>query len=535
MGCQTEVEVGANLTFTVAAHNQGTGALADADSVPDYRIYEDETGTPILTGSMALLDDAGTLGFYSELISASTGNGFEAGKSYSIYTTIVVAGVTYAVTYGLRAVTLADVIWDEALTGATHNVATSAGRRLRSIQDFGIYDMGSVWVDEVAGTSSGTVDGEDATVTNRADDFDNAQTIAASVDLDAIHIQNGNTITLAATLNGFNLWSGGPPGGNVWALVLAGRDIGLSSFLGATVNGIATGTTPIFRDCDIEAATLPPARLVNCLLHSTLTMGSAGEYHLIDCRSGVAGAGAPVIDMGGAVGATTLELRDWRGGITLNNLASGDMITLDGIFGTITLNGADAEVEIRGIWKAVVDNLTGAPTVTKSGVEGTDLADVLEDTGTTLPTEHAALPTAIKNRQEIDSNSTGLAAIKAVTDVIPDSGAMTTIGADTARLTAARAAVLTDWINDGRLDLILDAILAMLDDARGEPAQGKPPVNPDMATKMDWLYSLLVRNLRTQTATEEILFADDGTTEIAKRTVSSDGTTLTKGEMATGT
>ena len=26
MGCQTEVEIGANLTFTVATHNQGTGA-----------------------------------------------------------------------------------------------------------------------------------------------------------------------------------------------------------------------------------------------------------------------------------------------------------------------------------------------------------------------------------------------------------------------------------------------------------------------------------------------------------------------------
>ena len=49
-------------------------------------------------------------------------------------------------------------------------------------------------------------------------------------------------------------------------------------------------------------------------------------------------------------------------------------------------------------------------------------------------------------------------AIKAVTDNLPDSGALTTIGTDTARLTAARAAVLTDWINNGRLDLLLDAI-----------------------------------------------------------------------------
>lgn len=50
--------------------------------------------------------------------------------------------------------------------------------------------------------------------------------------------------------------------------------------------------------------------------------------------------------------------------------------------------------------------------------------------------------------------------IKDVTDLIPDGGALTTIGADTARLTAARAGALTDWLDGERLDLILDTILA---------------------------------------------------------------------------
>jgi hypothetical protein len=44
-----------------------------------------------------------------------------------------------------------------------------------------------------------------------------------------------------------------------------------------------------------------------------------------------------------------------------------------------------------------------------------------------------------------------------VTDALPDAGALTTIGTDTARLTAARAGALTDWIDGGRLDTILDA------------------------------------------------------------------------------
>lgn len=81
-------------TFYCNAHTPSTGAAVDADAVPGYRLYEDETGTPILTGSYALLDDANTLGFYSEQITLSAANGFEVGKSYSVRTTIVVGGVT---------------------------------------------------------------------------------------------------------------------------------------------------------------------------------------------------------------------------------------------------------------------------------------------------------------------------------------------------------------------------------------------------------------------------------------------------------
>lgn len=265
------------------------------------------------------------------------------------------------------AVAIAAAVWDRVLTGATHNIATSAGRRLRNIQDFGIYDMASVWVDEVAGQSTGTVDGEDATVTNRANDFDNAQTVAASVNLDHIHVQNGNAITLTATLNGYQVW------GEVFTLALGGQDVGQCEINNATISGVATGTTPRFRDCLVGATTLPPSDLFNCGVgHSggTLTLGSAGAYRLIRCYSDVAGASAPVIDMNSLGVGTTLELRGWFGGITLNNLTTNHTVTLDGTYGTITLNGADAAVEIRGIYKALANNLTGSPAVTGAGIEG---------------------------------------------------------------------------------------------------------------------------------------------------------------------
>lgn len=103
MGCPKEVEIGDNLVFSVTTHTFATGALTDADAAPTYRIYEDETAAAILTGSMAKLDDDNTTGFYSESIACTLANGFENGKTYTIYISAAVASITGAISYGFKA------------------------------------------------------------------------------------------------------------------------------------------------------------------------------------------------------------------------------------------------------------------------------------------------------------------------------------------------------------------------------------------------------------------------------------------------
>ncbi len=87
------------LTFPANTHDPSTGAATDADAVPTYRVYEDETATPILTGSMALLDTANTTGFYSERIQLTAANGFEAGKSYTVYVSATVGTVVGTISH----------------------------------------------------------------------------------------------------------------------------------------------------------------------------------------------------------------------------------------------------------------------------------------------------------------------------------------------------------------------------------------------------------------------------------------------------
>jgi len=92
--CEAVKSLGDLWTFTVNTHNVSTGVATDADSVPSYRIYEEETTAPILTGTMALLDSVNTAGFYSEQVALSTGNGFEMLKSYSVYISATVSTIT---------------------------------------------------------------------------------------------------------------------------------------------------------------------------------------------------------------------------------------------------------------------------------------------------------------------------------------------------------------------------------------------------------------------------------------------------------
>ena len=81
------------ITFYCNTHVAATGAGADADAVPTWRIYEDETGAAIANGNMALLDAANTVGFYSERVQLLAATGFEKGRQYSVYIAVTVATV----------------------------------------------------------------------------------------------------------------------------------------------------------------------------------------------------------------------------------------------------------------------------------------------------------------------------------------------------------------------------------------------------------------------------------------------------------
>lgn len=123
MGCQGEVVLGESLAFSITCHDPSTGILTDADGAPIYRIYENETATAILTGSMVKLDDVNTTGFYSGMVACTTANGFEDGKSYTIYIEATVNADTGGISFGFRAMT---AVWSESTRTLTQSAASIA-------------------------------------------------------------------------------------------------------------------------------------------------------------------------------------------------------------------------------------------------------------------------------------------------------------------------------------------------------------------------------------------------------------------------
>lgn len=79
------------------------------------------------------------------------------------------------------------------------------------------------------------------------------------------------------------------------------------------------------------------------------------------------------------------------------------------------------------------------------------------------------------------------------------------------------------WSYHAVVDTVLGRVLAL-------PAAA-PSVPLTVGDALGWLM-LLARNRRTQTASLETVYADDGTTAVATSAVSDDGTTFVRGEYA---
>lgn len=595
--------------FTTRAF--ATGAPTDFDEgTPVIEVYEDDSVTQITTAETLTPSFDTVVGLNMVSVAATAANGFESGKSYTlVISTGTVDSVSvvgevvghFTIERGAAAVDLAngtdglgaiktdtaailvdtgtngvllaatatsaqlvDDTWDEVLTGGTHNVVNSAGRRLRQIQEAGGYSNGMIYIDTVNGTA-GTTDFENGVDSNPVDTIADANTLAASLGIATFHIASGSTVTLAAAQNNQAFL------GENWTLALGGQDIAGSVFTGATVSGIAagTGTTQIFEHCMMNAGShIKGTHLLTCGIAGTQTVVEAGDYFFDRCHSAVAGTSTWIFEFGDAIGNTNLNVRNYSGGIQLESMGDTgtDTASIEGqgqviegtcTGGTVAIRGAftvsgitnltlsdEARLDMPQINAEVDTGISDAGLATAAALATVDgiVDDILADTAV-IGAAGAGLTAVPWNSDwdyQVESEVTDAlnlydAPTKAELDTLIGTPADTDIATDLANIQTDTTAIVadtnelqTDWANGGRLDLLIDAIKLETDklDSAHSEVSGVPAANETPLDKIGYLFMAL-RNRVDATAAKKT-FYDNGDAAEWEKDVSDDGTTYTE-------
>jgi hypothetical protein len=110
--------------FTFQTQTFATGAATDADALPTYRTYEENSDTVLDSGNCAKRDDANTTGYYYVRGQCTAALGYEVGKTYEVRVAATVASVVGAAVVGRFAI-LPALVWD-SLYGGTDNLQVDA-------------------------------------------------------------------------------------------------------------------------------------------------------------------------------------------------------------------------------------------------------------------------------------------------------------------------------------------------------------------------------------------------------------------------
>ena len=373
---------------------------------------------------------------------------------------------------GEAAPELVDDIMDEVITGGTHNVPDSLGRRIRDLQEFGTYEGGAVWIDTVNG-SAGTTSFESGTYINPVDNIADLNTIAVNVGLVRFQVAPGSVITFPGAQTD-EVWEG-----RDWTLALASRDITGSFIFGASITGVGTATAEYeFEECDIGAVTLDnDGHFEQCALEGTFTVGQVGTFTFHGCFT--ESAAAITIDFA-ALGATAIHMFAFDGEINFKNMAAGDTVHITGA-GTITTETCTA---------GTIDH-DGFFEYTDAGGNVTEVKSDIQDDASEL---QSVLSAGILAR----SNNPNLNALLGVDDVAANH--------------------------------IPNQILRI--ETLAELAQAQPPAVPTPAECLAGFW-MTWRNDSAVTTTERRVVNDAGTVQ-AKATMSDNGTTFSPGKLITG-
>lgn len=221
------------------------------------------------------------------------------------------------------------------------------------------YEGGAVWLDTNA-SNTGTESFVDGTADNPVSTITAARTLLDNLNLRVIQVLPGSSFTLSQGWDGYEFL------GIEYTLNLGTQACPNTYFMGASIAAsTVTGVSIIFEDCIFDnAVTLPPCVLRRSFIgDTTITAGSAGTFYINGCVSRAAGSASPNFDFGSGLNASNLNMRDYSGGVEIENMGAGTgtyNMSLEGN-GNLIINAncsATSNISIRGNF-TLTNNATG--------------------------------------------------------------------------------------------------------------------------------------------------------------------------------
>ncbi len=210
------------------------------------------------------------------------------------------------------------------------------------------YADGAIWVD-TNGSNTSTENFVDGTADNPVPTWAAALPLSASLGLSRFPIINGSAITLSAASDNYTLI------GDNWTLDLNGQTVVGIHIHGAEVSGVmaGTGVDQSFRNCHLGAVSvINGTHFESCRLEGTQTAVEVGDIYYEDCHSGVSGVSPPIFDFGGALGNTDLHIRNYSGGLQLENMndVGTDTLSLEGMGQLVEGTCTGGAVTVAGLF-----------------------------------------------------------------------------------------------------------------------------------------------------------------------------------------
>lgn len=445
---------------------------------------------------------------------------------------------------------IAKAVWDRVLTGGTHNINNSAGRRLRTLSGFIISDgkaqSGSANTIQLA---SGAVTANDEFIRARVILTDGTGAGQEAIITSSVASTDTLTITPAWRVNPdatsdydimpalvhSAVMDGGYDNGQVYIDTING-----SAGTQKGVNG--TSTNPV--DNLTDAYTIGSQESIS---HFVIESGSALTLPSDTSNKVFSGGHYTLALNGQEIGGAIFIRSNSVTGIAIDTSSGTPGHFTECGFGTCTLPPSTGircffagtlTMQSAGDFRFVnCTELTNSTVIIDYG-SGLNSSNVYmtEWGGGTIEIQNAGAGTG---SYRFEMNGNGALTVNAncsATTTVLLRGSISR-NADVTGIVYDEVANLNelqdDWADGGRLDLLLDRLITEIDTATTEPGQEAPGVSIKRGKKIDYIYKFL-RNRVTSTSTTISVYADDATTIDQKTAHSDDGTTYDRGEFGTG-